>query len=200
MTDAQPATPAHPNQLAQLLLTSPAYSWEFRSGKETYASSHQWPRKPEAIKAMKAAFGCEVPDTYAEVRSKGDVDVTGWVRALIENGQETDREGYLRRRGVILTASGMNSSDTPIATMTARWQTWGGGARPPIGTLNVAVEWHADGHAILTAEALANTTGMFDLYVLLGCNHEFVGQSVGRCLTQYTCKNCRRSHQIDSGD
>lgn len=32
------------------------------------------------------------------------------------------------------------------------------------------------------------------------CKHEYTSQTVGRCLTEYTCKHCGSRHQIDSGD
>lgn len=32
------------------------------------------------------------------------------------------------------------------------------------------------------------------------CTHEYTGQTVGRCLTEYTCKFCNDRYQIDSGD
>ena len=32
------------------------------------------------------------------------------------------------------------------------------------------------------------------------CKHEYTSANVGRCLTQYTCKHCVSSYQIDSGD
>jgi len=32
------------------------------------------------------------------------------------------------------------------------------------------------------------------------CKHEYTSQTVGRCLTRYTCKHCGSSHEIDSGD
>ena len=32
------------------------------------------------------------------------------------------------------------------------------------------------------------------------CTHEYVSRNAGRCLTDYTCKHCGHSYQIDSGD
>ncbi len=32
------------------------------------------------------------------------------------------------------------------------------------------------------------------------CRHEYTSRTVGRCLTEYTCKHCGSSYQIDSGD
>ena len=32
------------------------------------------------------------------------------------------------------------------------------------------------------------------------CTHKYTSQTVGRCLTQYTCSECGDSYQIDSGD
>lgn len=32
------------------------------------------------------------------------------------------------------------------------------------------------------------------------CMHEWASRNVGRCLTQYTCKHCPTTFQIDSGD
>ena len=32
------------------------------------------------------------------------------------------------------------------------------------------------------------------------CTHQYSSQTVGRCLTQYTCSECGDSYQIDSGD
>jgi hypothetical protein len=32
------------------------------------------------------------------------------------------------------------------------------------------------------------------------CAHEYESKTVGRCLTQYTCKHCGDSYHIDSGD
>ena len=32
------------------------------------------------------------------------------------------------------------------------------------------------------------------------CTHSYASQTVGRCLTQYTCRHCGDSYQIDSGD
>jgi hypothetical protein len=32
------------------------------------------------------------------------------------------------------------------------------------------------------------------------CTHEYTSKTVGRCLTQYICKHCGDSYQIDSGD
>jgi hypothetical protein len=32
------------------------------------------------------------------------------------------------------------------------------------------------------------------------CVHQYTGTTVGRCLTQYTCRHCGDRHQIDSGD
>lgn len=32
------------------------------------------------------------------------------------------------------------------------------------------------------------------------CVHEYTSQTVGRCLTEYTCRHCGSRHQIDSGD
>lgn len=37
---------------------------------------------------------------------------------------------------------------------------------------------------------------------LLGepCRHVYIGKTVGRCLTEYTCTECGDRFQIDSGD
>jgi hypothetical protein len=32
------------------------------------------------------------------------------------------------------------------------------------------------------------------------CHHSYKSQTVGRCLTQYTCVHCDDSYKIDSGD
>jgi hypothetical protein len=32
------------------------------------------------------------------------------------------------------------------------------------------------------------------------CTHSYESRTVGRCLTQYTCRHCTSSYQIDSGD
>ena len=32
------------------------------------------------------------------------------------------------------------------------------------------------------------------------CTHEYTSATVGRCLTEYTCRHCGHSYQIDSGD
>lgn len=32
------------------------------------------------------------------------------------------------------------------------------------------------------------------------CTHSYSGQTIGRCLTEYTCSECGDSYQIDSGD
>lgn len=32
------------------------------------------------------------------------------------------------------------------------------------------------------------------------CTHNYTSKTVGRCLTEYTCKHCGDSYQIDSGD
>lgn len=32
------------------------------------------------------------------------------------------------------------------------------------------------------------------------CKHEYTGESPGLCLTEYTCKHCKHSYQVDSGD
>jgi hypothetical protein len=32
------------------------------------------------------------------------------------------------------------------------------------------------------------------------CTHAYTHTTVGRCLTQYTCKHCADSYRIDSGD
>lgn len=32
------------------------------------------------------------------------------------------------------------------------------------------------------------------------CRHEYTSKTVGRCLTEYTCKHCGDRYQIDSGD
>jgi len=32
------------------------------------------------------------------------------------------------------------------------------------------------------------------------CTHEYKSESVGRCLTRYTCVHCSHSYVIDSGD
>ena len=32
------------------------------------------------------------------------------------------------------------------------------------------------------------------------CTHAYTSETVGRCLTQYTCKHCGDRYQIDSGD
>jgi uncharacterized protein YbaR (Trm112 family) len=32
------------------------------------------------------------------------------------------------------------------------------------------------------------------------CTHSYTSQTVGRCLTQYTCQHCGDTYQIDSGD
>ena len=32
------------------------------------------------------------------------------------------------------------------------------------------------------------------------CKHEYSSRTVGRCLTEYTCKHCGDRYQIDSGD
>mgnify|MGYP003351192026 CR=1 FL=1 len=32
------------------------------------------------------------------------------------------------------------------------------------------------------------------------CKHEYTSATVGRCLTRYTCKHCKSSYEIDSGD
>lgn len=32
------------------------------------------------------------------------------------------------------------------------------------------------------------------------CVHEYKGESVGRCLTKYTCVHCDDTYHIDSGD
>ena len=32
------------------------------------------------------------------------------------------------------------------------------------------------------------------------CHHSYTSETVGRCLTQYTCRYCGDRYQIDSGD
>jgi hypothetical protein len=32
------------------------------------------------------------------------------------------------------------------------------------------------------------------------CVHDYTGENVGRCLTEYTCKHCGDRYKIDSGD
>lgn len=32
------------------------------------------------------------------------------------------------------------------------------------------------------------------------CKHSYSSQTVGRCLTEYTCEHCGDRYQIDSGD
>jgi len=32
------------------------------------------------------------------------------------------------------------------------------------------------------------------------CKHSYTSQTVGRCLTEYTCQHCGDRYQIDSGD
>lgn len=32
------------------------------------------------------------------------------------------------------------------------------------------------------------------------CTHSYESKTVGRCLTEYTCKHCGDRYQIDSGD
>lgn len=32
------------------------------------------------------------------------------------------------------------------------------------------------------------------------CTHSYKSQTVGRCLTEYTCEHCGDRYQIDSGD
>ena len=32
------------------------------------------------------------------------------------------------------------------------------------------------------------------------CTHEYTSKTIGRCLTNYTCKHCGLSYDIDSGD
>lgn len=32
------------------------------------------------------------------------------------------------------------------------------------------------------------------------CTHSYTSQTVGRCLTEYTCMHCDEHYQIDSGD
>lgn len=32
------------------------------------------------------------------------------------------------------------------------------------------------------------------------CKHEYTSKTVGRCLTEYTCRHCGDRYQIDSGD
>lgn len=32
------------------------------------------------------------------------------------------------------------------------------------------------------------------------CEHKYVSNTVGRCLTEYTCEHCGDRYQIDSGD
>lgn len=32
------------------------------------------------------------------------------------------------------------------------------------------------------------------------CRHDYTSRTVGRCLTEYTCRHCGHSYQIDSGD
>jgi len=32
------------------------------------------------------------------------------------------------------------------------------------------------------------------------CRHSYTSQTVGRCLTEYTCEHCGDRYQIDSGD
>ena len=32
------------------------------------------------------------------------------------------------------------------------------------------------------------------------CVHDYSGENVGRCLTEYTCKHCGDRYKIDSGD
>lgn len=32
------------------------------------------------------------------------------------------------------------------------------------------------------------------------CTHSYTSQTVGRCLTEYTCQHCNDRYQIDSGD
>jgi hypothetical protein len=32
------------------------------------------------------------------------------------------------------------------------------------------------------------------------CTHQYQSQTIGRCLTQYTCLHCGDRHDIDSGD
>ena len=34
----------------------------------------------------------------------------------------------------------------------------------------------------------------------VGCLHEWTGRDAGRCYTIYTCKHCRSTYDIDSGD
>jgi len=32
------------------------------------------------------------------------------------------------------------------------------------------------------------------------CVHSYLGKTIGRCLTEYTCVHCGEKHTIDSGD
>lgn len=32
------------------------------------------------------------------------------------------------------------------------------------------------------------------------CTHKYTSQTVGRCLTRYTCNDCGDTYEIDSGD
>lgn len=32
------------------------------------------------------------------------------------------------------------------------------------------------------------------------CVHEYTSRTIGRCLTEYTCKHCGHKYEIDSGD
>ena len=32
------------------------------------------------------------------------------------------------------------------------------------------------------------------------CRHQYRGETIGRCLTRYTCSECGDRHEIDSGD
>lgn len=32
------------------------------------------------------------------------------------------------------------------------------------------------------------------------CRHEYTSRTIGRCLTEYTCRHCGHSYEIDSGD
>lgn len=33
-----------------------------------------------------------------------------------------------------------------------------------------------------------------------GCQHEYASETVGNCLTQYTCRTCGHSYEVDSSD
>ena len=65
-------------------------------------------------------------------------------------------------------------------------------ASKPVDMYKVWMESDERKKAIAESEAIAAGRA--------GCEHEYAQETVGRCLTQYTCRYCGYSYEVDSSD